>query len=38
LLAQDEVLRKRGDVVAAVRQKATVVRAWDGTAAITDGE
>ena len=30
LLAQDEVLRKRGDLVAAVRQP-TVVRAWDGT-------
>lgn len=30
LLAQDEVLRRRGDLVAAVGQP-TVVRAWDGS-------
>jgi hypothetical protein len=36
LLAQDEVLRKRGDLVAAVQPRATTVRAWDGTPAITD--
>ena len=30
LLAQDEVLRQRGDVVAAVATTATTVRAWDG--------
>ena len=30
LLAQDEVLRQRGDLVAAVHAP-TVVRAWDGT-------
>jgi hypothetical protein len=37
LLAQDEVLRKRGDVVAAVGQTATTVRAWDGTPATAEG-
>jgi len=38
LLAQDEVLRRRGDVVAAVEPKnATTVRAWDGTPSITEG-
>jgi hypothetical protein len=37
LLAQDEVLRRRGDVVAAVRPEATVVRAWDGTPSLTEG-
>ena len=31
LLAQDEVLRQRGDIVAAVATTATTVRAWDGT-------
>lgn len=37
LLAQDEVLRARGDLVAAVEPTATVVRAWDGTPTTTDG-
>ena len=37
LLAQDEVLRKRGDLVAAVEPTGTVVRAWDGTPATTAG-
>jgi hypothetical protein len=37
LLAQDEVLRRRGDLVAAVQPTATTVRAWDGTPATTDG-
>jgi hypothetical protein len=37
LLAQDEVLRKRGGVVAALGQTATTVRAWDGTPVTTDG-
>jgi hypothetical protein len=37
LLAQDELLRRRGDLVAAVATTATTVRAWDGTPAITDG-
>jgi hypothetical protein len=36
LLAQDDVLRKRGDTVEAV-QPAIVVRAWDGTPHVTDG-
>jgi ketosteroid isomerase-like protein len=36
LLAQDEVLRKRGDVVAAVQDAVTTVRAWDGTPTTTD--
>lgn len=37
LLAQDEVLRQRGDVVAAVEPTAIVVRAWDGTPETTIG-
>jgi hypothetical protein len=37
LLLQDEVLRKRGDLVAAVQPEVTTVRAWDGTPAITKG-
>jgi hypothetical protein len=37
LLAQDEVLRQRGDVVAALSQEATTVRAWDGSPSITEG-
>ena len=37
LLAQDEVLRKRGDVVAAVEQSAIVLRAWDGTPTTKNG-
>jgi len=36
LLAQDDVLRGRGDLVAAVG-RATTVRAWDGKATTTDG-
>jgi hypothetical protein len=31
LLAQDQVLRDRGDTVAAVADNGLVVRAWDGT-------
>lgn len=30
LLAQDEVIRQRGNTVAAVESTATIVRAWDG--------
>jgi hypothetical protein len=37
LLAQDEVIRKRGALMAAVEPKATVVRAWDGKATTSDG-
>jgi hypothetical protein len=37
LLAQDEVLRSRGDVVAAVQPTVTTVRAWDGIPTTTDG-
>jgi hypothetical protein len=38
LLAQDEVLRRRGGLVAAVAQAATTtVRAWDGTPDVTRG-
>lgn len=37
LLAQDEVLRERGDLVAAVGRKATVLRAWNGKPETTDG-
>jgi hypothetical protein len=36
LLAQDEVLRQRGDTVAAVHPSAITVRAWDGTPVITE--
>lgn len=36
LLAQDEVLRRRGDLVAPV-STATTLRAWDGTPSTTDG-
>lgn len=37
LLAQDDVLRGRGDFVAALEPSSTVVRAWDGTANLTVG-
>ncbi len=37
LLAQDEVLRRRGDLVAAVRTTVRTVRSWDGTPSTTDG-
>ena len=37
LLAQDEILRKRGDVVAAVDRQPTTVRAWDGVPETTNG-
>jgi hypothetical protein len=36
LLAQDEVLRKRGDLVTAVQATVTTVRAWDGTPTTTN--
>ena len=32
LLAQDDLLRERGDLVAAVGKGVTTVRAWDGNA------
>lgn len=37
LLAQDDVLRERGDFVAAVEPSSTVVRAWDGTPNLNAG-
>ena len=37
LLAQDEVLRNRGDVVAALENAPAFVRAWDGTPTVTRG-
>ena len=37
LLRQDDVLRKRGDLVAAVEPSATTVRSWDGVPTTTDG-
>ncbi|HKP74298.1 MAG TPA: YciI family protein [Longimicrobiaceae bacterium] len=37
LLAQDEVLRRRGALVAAVEQAPVTVRAWDGTPDVTRG-
>ena len=36
LLSQDDMLRKRGDVVAAVDQAAKTVTAWEGTPMVTD--
>lgn len=36
VLAQDEVLRQRGDFVAALHAPTTVT-AWDGKATVTDG-
>ena len=35
LLAQDEVLRQRGDTVATVQTTVTTLRAWDGTPSTT---
>lgn len=37
LLAQDEVLRRRGVLIGAVEATAVTVRAWDGKANITKG-
>jgi hypothetical protein len=37
LLAQDEVLRERGALMAAVQTHVTSVRAWDGTPTTSDG-
>jgi hypothetical protein len=37
LLAQDEVLRKRGALMAAVEPVVTTVRAWDGNPSVTAG-
>ena len=37
LLAQDEVLRERGALMAAVETKVTTVCAWDGTPKVTVG-
>ncbi len=37
LLAQDEVLRKRGALMAAVQTRVTSVRAWDGIPSTSDG-
>jgi hypothetical protein len=37
MLAQDEVLRERGVLVAAVQTTVTTVRAWDGKPTTTDG-
>jgi hypothetical protein len=37
LLAQDQILRDRGDLVAAVGEPAVTVRAWDGPALASEG-
>ena len=37
MLAQDEVVRKRGALMAAVQTTTTTVRAWDGDPITTDG-
>ena len=37
LLAQDEVLRKRGALVAAFQGSVTTVKAWDAAPATADG-
>src|SRR3981081_4078970 len=36
LLAQDEVIRRRGATMAAVQNAVTTVRAWDGAPVTTD--
>lgn len=36
LLAQDDVMRVRGDLVAAVASTVTTVRSWDGTPKTSD--
>ena len=37
MLAQDELVRKRGALMAAVRTATTTVRAWDGKPTTTEG-
>ncbi|MGB6945736.1 MAG: YciI family protein [Bryobacteraceae bacterium] len=37
LLAQDEAIRKRGALMAAVETAVTTVRAWDGEPSATNG-
>ena len=37
LLAQDEMIRRRGALMAAVQPASTVVRAWDGPTRISPG-
>ena len=37
VLAQDEVVRKRGAIMAAVQQPVTCLRAWDGKPSTTAG-
>ena len=37
LLKQDEVLRKKGTLMAAVQTKVATVSAWDGSPNVTDG-
>jgi hypothetical protein len=37
LLAQDEVIRRGGALMAAVEPQAVTVRAWDGKPAVTEG-
>lgn len=36
LLAQDEVIKRRGDFVTAVQPSVTTVRAWDGNPEVVD--
>ncbi len=37
LLAQDEVIRRRGALMAAVENTVRTVRAWDGKLTVTEG-
>ena len=37
LLAQNQVIRKRGALMAAVQDSVTTVQAWDGTPVTTNG-
>jgi hypothetical protein len=37
MLAQDEALRKKGTLMAAVRTDVTKVRAWNGNPEVTEG-
>jgi hypothetical protein len=37
LVKQDDVVRKRGTLMGAVKTDVVTVRAWDGTPAVTEG-
>jgi hypothetical protein len=37
LLETDEMLKKRGDLIVALRNEPTTITAWDGTPSVTQG-